>query len=207
MVIIEPHYFPSVTFFALIMQADEWTVDFSGRYRKQTWRNRALILGPNSPQNLIIPVKHTGGLPFSLAEARTDDTIRWQSHHRNAIKTAYGKAPWFEIYGQELLAPLNNPGINLAEITLQTLTVCQKALGLKQKIKVITDATPHDELPQPDLRDKLSPDAMPTWPKNLAYRQVFNKPFLEHASAIDLIFNEGPAAKSFLSDLASYLLH
>ncbi len=189
------------------MQADEWVIDLSGRYRKQTFRNRALILGPNAPQNLIIPVKHTGGVPFSLWEAKIDETVRWQSHHRNAIKTAYGKAPWFEIYGSEILTPLQNPSLNLSDITLQTLTVCQKALGLKQKIRVFSEINHEDWAHFADLRDKLSPDAKPNWPKNLKYRQVFNKPFLENASAIDLIFNEGPAAKSFLSDLASYLLH
>lgn len=205
--IIEPHYYPSVTFFALGYYCDEWLIDLSGRYQKQTWRNRALILGPNSPQNLIVPIKHTGGIPFTLNQAQIDFSVKWNAQHRNAIKTAYGKAPWFEIYHQQILQPLQKPSASLAELLVETLTVCQKALGLRKTITLLEGTnTPLRENVK-DFRNFLQVDSMPGWPISLTWRQVFEKPFLQHTSAIDLIFNEGPAAKSIISELASYLHH
>jgi hypothetical protein len=56
-VLIYPTYFPSISHYAAMVQADQVTFEMEDNYQKQTNRNRTYIYSPNGVQLLNIPIK------------------------------------------------------------------------------------------------------------------------------------------------------
>jgi hypothetical protein len=58
-ILIHPTYFPSISHFAAIVQAEKIVFEMEDNFQKQTNRNRTYIYSPNGIQLLNIPVKHS----------------------------------------------------------------------------------------------------------------------------------------------------
>ena len=58
-ILIHPTYFPSISHFVAMAQADSITMEMEDNFQKQTNRNRTLIYSPNGIQLLNIPIKHS----------------------------------------------------------------------------------------------------------------------------------------------------
>jgi hypothetical protein len=58
-ILIYPSYFPTISNYVAMAQADSITFEVEDNFQKQTNRNRTYIYSPNGIQLLNIPIKHT----------------------------------------------------------------------------------------------------------------------------------------------------
>lgn len=200
--LIHPTYFPTISIFSLLVQKDcIWEVQ--DNYQKQTYRNRCYISTDQGKHMMNIPIQHVGGNQGRqlYKEVRVDNEYKWQRQHWRTLQTAYRTSPFFEYYEDDL-APLFHTNYKfLLDFNFMA-------------IKIICDCL---ELDMPDARTKEY-QVQPTDSKDLRflvsakkpvgvdfpkYTQVFGQRhgFIENLSILDLLFNEGTSAPSYLEDL------
>lgn len=98
-------YFGSASYYRGIARRPDaqWVVN--ERYAKQTLRNRCSIYGANGKIQLSIPVIRPHGKQTPVNEALISYAEPWRQIHWRSIKSAYGRAPYFE-YFEDKIAPL-----------------------------------------------------------------------------------------------------
>lgn len=188
-------YLPSIGYFKKLLHYEKVGLESFESWQKQTYRNRCYILGPQGRQMLNIPVvhneqdKYSGTIEISYRE-------NWQRTHWQAIKTAYGSSPFFEILGPELepfyqmkIERLMDWNTALLKLLLHWLQVdIDITFSENWQSRLEND---HREDFHPKKKDKQHFEE---------YLQVFaNKGGFEaNLSVIDLLFNEGPASFDYL---------
>jgi hypothetical protein len=195
--VIESHYFPCVEYISLLWQVPKVHIDTHDRYQKQSYRNRCRILGANNIEKLIVPIQHLGR-PFTTAEARIDYSMAWQKQHLKTLQSAYGKAPFYEYYEQDLLAPLRVPYEYLLDLNKDILKNCLQALDYAGQV-VYGHVKAADTTVATNFQNYIHPKKKSHWQSlfnPVPYQQVFGDGFVSNLSVLDLIFCEGPGAKS-----------
>lgn len=179
-------YLGPVSWYAALAQADEVTVEQHEHYVKQTWRNRCRIAMPDGPQDLVVPVVAAPG-HTPIRDIRISDHGNWRHHHWSALRTAYGKSPFFEYYADDF-APLYEhryPFLLDFDEALREV-VCQ-LLDITTPVSRSTAYAPPVDFSQLPVLTK-------------PYYQVFSQRlgFLSDLSIADLLFNLGPEALLYL---------
>ena len=72
-IVIESQYLHGIVYFSLLESADEIIIDQNENYVRQTYRNRAEILGSNGVINLAVPVER-GRSKQLIKETTVDNT-------------------------------------------------------------------------------------------------------------------------------------
>lgn len=199
-ILIEPHYFPSVAFWACYMQAEEVVLDIHAYYEKQTYRNRCEILTDKGVWSLSVPVRKPWKRPLHAIEI--DSRHVWQKDHIRAIEAAYRKAPFFEYFAPEILTVLEQPMTTLLQLQQQIMTICLKLLQLPNRFTYSTnyyDARQAADLELLDMRNMLHPKKKTAL--NITcepYTQNFGAKFVPNLSILDLLFCMGPSARLYL---------
>ena len=199
--LIEPHYFPSVAYVALLAQHTENKLEVYEHYPKQTYRNRCYIQGANRVQLLSVPVKKTSGKVLTK-DVVIDNSVAWRHHHWRTIRSAYGNAPFFDFFASDFHDMLFQKSHFLIDLTIPILTKCLEILQLPNSRlthsphyqKVLTGGSF-------DARNVFRTALPPTWPtffRPMPYPQVFGKDFVPNLSVIDLLFCEGSQANSII---------
>jgi hypothetical protein len=191
-------YFPPVSWWAVALRAESIVIDLHEHYAKQTWRNRCTIITANGLMNLVIPVKHIRN-HTPVKDVPIDYSTDWQRVHWHAIRSAYGKSPYFEFYAElfermfatqpEFLWQWNEVSIELIREALRlsfTYTYSQEYIEVNQ---------------DRDLRLLLTPGNNRIKINYPQYIQVFQERhgFQPDLSIIDLLFCEGPDAIAILN--------
>ena len=197
--IIELHYMPSTVFLAVWQHFDQVIIESKEKFKKQTFRNRCRILTANKIESLIVPVqKASNNIP--IQEIRIDYNQNWVHTHWKSIQSAYGNAPFFEHYGQELNDILYKKHRFLFDLNLEILKYILSVLNIEKDLLFTQNFIQEYPSDVTDLRTEIHPK------KNLEpiafYQpviQVFGKQFVENLSVIDLIFNEGPNAGEIIN--------
>lgn len=98
-------YFPPVQYYRMLAKTPnaQWVLE--DRYTKQTLRNRCSIYGANGKIQLSIPVERPHGKATTMSQAQISYAEAWQQIHWRSIKSAYGRAPYFE-YFEHKIKPL-----------------------------------------------------------------------------------------------------
>ena len=212
-VLFETQYHPPIAFFAALVGAEALWLETHDHYRKQTYRNRCLILTAQGVKPLSVPVidgNRSEKVLSSLIEI--DYRQNWRHQHLHTLQTAYGGTPYFEYYIDYLRDIYQQKPARLFELNLALLHFYCSCLRLRLPIHLTTDyqpagtaaALPDPAGPRLDLRDTLSPKrpALVPGPDRAsvrAYGQHFGKDFVPGLSILDLLFMQGPAAGSFLA--------
>lgn len=194
--LIELHYLPCIQFFVYLASFEKTVIDLSAIYTKQTYRNRCRINGANKIEDLIIPVKKNKHPHIAI-----DYGQKWHTKHLRAIQSAYGKAPFFEYYADELFEIFNKKQISLLDLNKELLTKCLEILDLDLELNYSELINLEGENQLYDARNEINPKN--TISKNSIYMpesyfQVFGNNFVNNLSIIDLIFCEGPQARHFI---------
>lgn len=199
-VLIESQYFPPISYFVAIAKSDQVIVEKYEHYEKQTYRNRCYINTSQGPESLIVPLTSKSG-KVPICDVRIDYTQKWLNNHWRALRSAYGNAPFFEFYSDEVHDLLFSKREFLFELNLEILTMCLK--WMKWTIP-IRESLAYEKAPNGDVFDLRSvitpkkPEGMAHFYQPAVYYQVFGSKFVENLSLIDLIFCEGPGARSII---------
>ena len=197
--LIESHYLPNLEYFWHILQNDHILIEACEHFQKQTFRNRCHILTANKVDILSVPVINQGRNVL-IKEMKIDYRQKWLNVHWGAIRSGYGKAPFFEYYAEFFHDILYKKHSYLFDLNLELMTLCLKLLRVDKKIGFTSLYEKNAENNIRDLRSQISPkkDNSPyiiTW---TPYTQLFGSNFVTDLSIIDLLFCEGPNAVEIL---------
>lgn len=198
-IILSTSYLGPIEYFAQLLMANKIIIDPNEHYQKQTYRNRCVVATANGKQPLIIPVKKPNGNHTKVKDVLIDYAEPWQKLHWGAIMSAYSHSP-FLLYYQDALEPFYQKQYKfLFDYNQQLLDLVLDFLKRKLEIEIpenyIEKVTPG----MLDFRNAFSPkkSSVQEFPP---YIQVFSEKhgFYPNLSILDLLLNEGPAAKEYL---------
>jgi len=159
-------------------------------------------MAADGPLVLSVPVEHSEGK--GIRDIRIDYTRPWIQQHTRAIISAYGNAPFFEYYKDELLAELRSGEPSLFCLNMKLLKTITEGIGLYPEISVTSEYRKEWGSDVIDLREAIHPKRpLPGFLTDIReYYQVFSNRlgFVPGLSSIDLLFNEGPDAESKISN-------
>jgi hypothetical protein len=197
-IIIQPTYFPSISHYVAMIHAEKIWLETDDNFQKQTNRNRMYIYSPNGKQLLNIPIKHS----VSNERQKTKDVkiewaFDWQKQHFKSLEAAYRSSPFFEYFEDELITIFESKPKYLLDLNIQTFEIVNQCMGLSLNV------TPAVEFKKTtkgikDFRNlALGKKDVNKWEP---YHQVFKEKhgFLNNLSILDLLFNEGRQALSYL---------
>lgn len=166
---------------------------------KQTYRNRCLINTANGPAALIVPLAEKSG-QTPVTGLRIDYSQKWLNNHWRAIQSAYGNAPFFEYYADDLHRVLFKKSPLLYDLNHELLTMCLTWLKLSVPLRESTGYERQPLAAITDLRSVIHPkkELLDAFYTPVAYVQVFGKKFVPNLSIIDLIFCQGPGARPLI---------
>ena len=195
-ILVESQYLPPVAFFASLYGASTLLVERHENYVKQSYRNRCQLVDAQGRRNLIIPVVHASG-SVPITEVRIDYSQKWVNNHWRSLQSAYGKAPYFEYYADDLHDILYSKMPFLYDLNMRLLSMCLKALRFDTVIAETMSYMKTVENGVLDLRNALdvkNPASLSRIFTPVPYAQVFGSSFVENTSIIDIIFCVGPDA-------------
>ncbi len=219
----QPNYLPNAGFFHKILQCDLFVVYDTAQFVRSRFDNRNYVKSANRPVLMTVPISRESHF-LPIAKARVENRGGWRVKHWKTIESAYRKAPHFAALAPAFeriyaVAPETLPDLSLP-IILEILGI----LGWKGRVELASrlpiDPTRRSTEAILDIlaavnataylagassRKYLAEEAF--GPANVAleyhrftppvYRQL-GEPFLPNLSALDLVFNEGPAARGVL---------
>lgn len=202
---------------------DEFVLYDDAQYTKRDWRNRNKIKMSNGLKWLTIPVEVKGRFEQKIKDTLIADK-KWAKKHWEAIFHSYSKAEYFNEYKEifeRLYLTLDEN--YLSQVNCKFIKNINQILNIETKISwsgdyptakgrnenlitICKSARADKYLSGPAARKYIDESLFSEegievkWIDYLdypEYRQLF-PPFEHEVSFLDLLFNEGPNAKSFM---------
>ena len=196
--LLHPTYFPNISHFVGMVNAEQAIFETADNYQKQTYRNRTYIYGANGKLALNIPVRHSHKNRELYKDVKIANDTDWQLLHWKSLQSAYRTSPFFEFYEDEFEPLFNAMVDNLLEFNFKCLKVIFDCLQLELDYKT-TNRYQKEPLNSLDLRFLVNARKE----KEISftpYTQVFSNKYgyINNLSILDLLFNEGTNALSYL---------
>lgn len=197
--LLHPTYFPSISHFAAMLQADNICFEIEDNFQKQTNRNRTYIYSPNGIQMLNIPIKHSKTNHQKTKDIQLDTDFDWQKQHYKSLEAAYRSSPFFEYFQDEIRLIFEKKYTYLLDLNWDTLEVIKQCLRLKLDYKTTTEY--FQEADKNSIKDyRYLVDGKKDPSQFEKYTQVFDDKFgyINNLSVLDLMFNEGKFTIDYL---------
>ncbi len=196
-------WLPPVQWWAHACAAGAIVIDAHEHYAKRSWRNRAHLAGPNGLIRLSIPLRKGKNRQMPIRAVQIAWDRDWAHAAWKTIRSAYGRAPFFEHYADELEVLFAERRELLFDYNLMWIEAIRALLGLSLDIRLTDRWYPVPAREFLDLRPLPGPhvplSADPAF-RPVPYPQVFAERhgFLPNLSVLDLLFCCGPEAAAIL---------
>ncbi len=225
--ILQSNYIPWKGYFDIINSVDEFLIYDSLQYTRYDWRNRNKIKTANGVRWLTIPVQARNRFKLRIEDVETVDN-RWRKQHWLSLLHSYSRAPYFKDYkdlfehlylgrSEQSLSKINE---SLIQAICQILHINTTIVSMSEPehrqdkteriIRLCKERGADVHLFGPAARNYLDvdrfrnhglTDAWMSYDGYPEYRQLY-LPFEHRLSVLDLIFNAGPDAHSYMISFA-----
>jgi hypothetical protein len=195
-ILIYPTYFPSISHYIAMINADSITFEVEDTFQKQTNRNRMYIYSPNGIQMLNISVKHDSA-KANFKDIKIDNQYNWQKNHFKSLEAAYKNSPFYEYFVDDLRPLFEKKHEFMLDLNFEIFKLVNEALGISIPFEKTTEYF-HQVTDKTDFRYLVNGKKDKTQIE--PYTQVFDDKhgFLNNLSILDLLFNEGRYAVDYL---------
>lgn len=199
-ILLHPTYFPSISHFVALAQADSITFEMDDNFQKQTNRNRMYIYSPNGLQMLNIPIKHSNDQHQKYKDVQIESAFNWQKIHFKSLEAAYRSSPFFEYFEDELMPVFEKKHNFLIDLNYETIEILKSCLGMKFQYDKTTEYFREPQAGVTDFRYLANGKKDNTL--FTEYTQVFGEKhgYLNNLSILDLLFNEGRYALDYVKE-------
>ncbi len=197
-VLLHPTYFPSIAHFVAIAKSDSVTFEIEDNYQKQTYRNRSYVYGANGKLLLNVPVKHSHKERKKYKDVKIANSENWQDLHWKSLQSAYRTSPFFEFYEDDFIPLFKKKHTFILDYNFECLDLVLESLQLGINYSKTTKYN-KDVAPLKDYRNLANARKEIQFDFD-KYTQVFTNKhgFIGNLSILDLLFNEGTNALSYL---------
>ncbi len=202
--LIELHYLPTVQYFSKLLYCSKLILEQQENYTKRSYRNRAHIATANGRLRLSIPLEKGKNQQQPIRKVKISYEETWQSKHWMAIQSAYGNAPFFEFYADDIRPFYQEKIVYLFDFNLKLLKKLFSIMNIDCTIELSSSYLPNSPSIVYDLRNAIRPNRnrlnLDKHFKIIPYHQVFKEKtgFLSNLSILDLLFCCGPEAIGIL---------
>ncbi len=175
-------YFPPLAWFTQALRSGKWAWEGHENYQKGGWRNRCRIATANGPLLLSVPLEGGKHRQMPVQAVKISYRTDWQRQHEQTIRSAYGRAPYFEFYADPLFAAARSGNNTLWDYNWLLTTTIISLLQLPLDLSVT------ENFGGGSAGSETIAEANPP------YRQVFEERhgFIEGLSILDALFCMGP---------------
>lgn len=201
--LLHPTYFPSISHFTAMLQAEKLTFEIEDNFQKQTNRNRTYIYSPNGIQLLNIPIQHSKKGHQKTKDIQIEPEFDWQKQHFKSLEAAYRSSPFFEFFEDDIRIIFEKKYKYLMDLNFETLDVISKCLRIKLQFDTTTEY--FHEVDKKNIKDfRFLANGKKDSSSFERYPQVFDDKFgfINNLSVLDLLFNEGKFTIDYLKSQA-----
>lgn len=223
----QPHYWPWLGLIDKIDRSDRFIMLDTVQFERRGWQNRNYVAGPGDPVLLTVPVTQASR-DERILDKKIDNTQKWRNKHFRALSEhCYRKAPYWDVYREEIAQLYETEWEGLADLAIATTRLLTRAFGVDTPVlraselgdfpghksellaQICAKAGADTMLSGDGARDYLDPEALNRYGvaiewqdfRHPVYRQHTRGPaddFVPRLSAIDLLLNAGPDAPRVL---------
>jgi hypothetical protein len=196
-ILLYPTYFPSISHYIALANAEKVTFEVEDTFQKQTNRNRMYIYSPNGLQMLNIPLKRNIDDRQKFKDVKIEYAFDWQKNHFKSLEAAYRTSPFFEYFEDDLMPVFHKKTTFMVDLNFKIFEIVNNCLGVTIPFEKTIEYF-HEVADKKDVRYLVNGKKDTT--NNTPYTQVFEEKhgFINNLSILDLLFNEGRHAFDYL---------
>jgi hypothetical protein len=223
--VIQSNYIPWRGYFDFIDSVDLFVFYDDVQYTKNDWRNRNRILTPAGLQWLTVPVSHKH-LEQKIDEVPIDYRQKWAASHIGHLTAHYRRAPFFEDYIHQFADIINQPFTSISELNVAVCRWIMQVLDIRTPVRMSSELALSGKKSERliDLLAKVGGTTYVSGPSASTYLDLdlfrrhgirveyksYDYPeypqmqsgFSPAVSVLDLLFNTGPEARSYMKSSA-----
>ena len=224
----QPLYFPWIGYLDRMAKSDVFVVLDHVQFERRNYQNRASILLEGEPRWLTVPVVQVSQKEKILekrVDNSEEGSRQWGPTHFKTLRYAYRKAPHFERYAPRLQAILEARWDRLLDLDLATMEFLREHFEIRTPMRLSSEMQPEGARSELllNLCQSLGPGSAflggmggsrryldqaafaaagvgVQWQQleHPVYPQCGAATFTPGLTALDLLFNVGPAAAEYL---------